>query len=271
MAICDDLVAVVTPKHIKCFAFSCDDGGKLSASQISEVSLSYSVGFADARFIEDATPPHPLNDLRVCIAGQNGLYLLHFSVDELRSRHLKPNPSCIFSQPLPSGINLYLASDTAVTFRPLIDACGTMSWFEGINEGDDSEEPLSFRTISHAMNARHGQHGEPPTPLIFRNSELPALYAMGVRDYDPGLGLAVFGNYFGELVLYNLGRSNISKITSCFGPLERNGPPPKYAAQQVRSSMRRFLLQHPPDTPTALRPNHIWLTLSVLRAFGTFT
>lgn len=191
MVICDGLVAVCTPKHIKCFALSCCKDGGLSASLVSEVPLSYSVGFADASFIEYDTPSRRPKDLLV--------------------------PCHIFSQPLPPDVDLYCTFDMPVTFHPSIDACGSISWHEGINKRDEAEKPLAFCATSLFHS---GEREDIQPSLKFTHPDLPALYAMGVRDYDPGLGLAIFGNYFGE-----------------FDELEPWDPPPRDTEQQVRSRL----------------------------------
>lgn len=98
-----------------------------------------------------------------------------------------------------------------ITFHPSIDACGSILGHEDVNKCDKAEKPLAFCATSLFHS---GEREDIPPPLKFTHLDLPALYAMGVRDYDPGLGLAIFGNYFGELTIYNPGRSNISKIAT---------------------------------------------------------
>lgn len=260
MAICDDLIVVVTPNRVKCFAFSCDSDGQPLAYLLKQITLSYSVGFADAKFIDSVAPGRSVEDLRVCVSGADGLYLLSFSSDELQSADSNPAASCIFSQPRPPGIGLSSASDVTVAFCPVIDAHGTISWYEGINNCE--ERPLSFCTISHSA-----ANGMPRTPLKFSHQELPALYGMGVRDYNPGLGLAVFGNYYGELVLFNLGCAKISKISAIVEKGIR-GAAPQNIVLPVSYGANHPTLHSFPDTLVAHSPGFLWPAIPILRPFG---
>lgn len=100
----------------------------------------------------------------------------------------------------------------AFMFCPSIDAYGSTSWFEGPNRSNGDNTPnITFRSTSHFIRPYRGAR----QPLTLDRLDLPSLSAMAVRDYDPGLGLAVFGNYYGELVLYNLGGSATWKIRTC--------------------------------------------------------
>lgn len=45
---------------------------------------------------------------------------------------------------------------------------------------------------------------------------MPALYGMGVFDYVGALGLAVFGNVFGELAVFDLSGTNVGGVVKCF-------------------------------------------------------
>lgn len=46
--------------------------------------------------------------------------------------------------------------------------------------------------------------------------EIPALYCMGVRDFDETRGLVVLGTAYGELNVYNLINSGHHKLDDCF-------------------------------------------------------
>lgn len=54
--------------------------------------------------------------------------------------------------------------------------------------------------------------------VVFKldHPDMPALYGMGVFDYDAALGLAVFGNMFGELAVFDLSGTNVKGVTQCF-------------------------------------------------------
>ena len=62
---------------------------------------------------------------------------------------------------------------------------------------------------------------ESAEPAVFHldHPELPAMYAAGVYDYDEGLGIGVFGNAYGELVLFNLTGIDPHRLVSCFLPI----------------------------------------------------
>ena len=53
----------------------------------------------------------------------------------------------------------------------------------------------------------------------FSGPDVPALYAMAVRDFDETRGLTVFGNAFGELALYDFSGSNHESISQCFAQI----------------------------------------------------
>ena len=55
-----------------------------------------------------------------------------------------------------------------------------------------------------------------PTPHTFYDTEMPALYAMSVRDHDETRGLIVFGNAFGELAVYDFSGSDPDALAECF-------------------------------------------------------
>ena len=57
---------------------------------------------------------------------------------------------------------------------------------------------------------------EQPTPQMFYEVDMPALYAMGVRYHDETRGLLLLGNAFGELALYDFSGSDPTAIADCF-------------------------------------------------------
>ena len=50
----------------------------------------------------------------------------------------------------------------------------------------------------------------------FSDLNLPALFAMSVRDFDETRGLLLVGNAFGELALHDFSGSDVADLSRCF-------------------------------------------------------
>ena len=86
-----------------------------------------------------------------------------------------------------------------------------------------------------------------PTVVKFRHAELPALYAMAVRDQDETRGLTVFANAFGELTLYDFSGSDATELEQCFLELSLPalGPTHPERVSTVRvDDLHPFLFAH---------------------------
>ena len=78
---------------------------------------------------------------------------------------------------------------------------------------------MSFETVYFPMTGSNGEREVPErgqTVVRFWDAEMPALYAMSVRDQDESRGLVAFGNAFGELSLYDFSGSPANDLEGCF-------------------------------------------------------
>lgn len=110
------------------------------------------------------------------------------------------------------------------TYHPKLGARGqTISWLRAPTSLKGG--PVTFATLKEGLLAKEcpAGGGYSTSELEFHiggdDPGMPAMYAMGVYDYDGGLGVAVFGNVYGELALCNVAGSDICTLESCFVPL----------------------------------------------------
>lgn len=98
-------------------------------------------------------------------------------------------------------------SKFSLAVRPMFSRdCEFLSWMEVC---DEVLPPImNFSTMPCGSQKQ----------VVFKldHPDMPALYGMGVFDYDAALGLAVFGNMFGELAVFDLSGTNVKGVTQCF-------------------------------------------------------
>lgn len=82
----------------------------------------------------------------------------------------------------------------------------------------DFLKSFAFATLLEGLPASPPSDGHSPIEptYILEHPDLPALYAACVYDYDDALGVAAFGNAYGELAVLNLGASDITLLSTSF-------------------------------------------------------
>lgn len=218
MALRGDLAVAVTPKKVHLFSVTHTGSVEEHVKHIRSFELAVSVGFADVRFVrttlKDGRCGH---EIRICLAGEDGLYLYGIAEEDFHTAGVQM--TSIWSLPrTPTG-------HEALPFCPAIDEDGTISWLEGHPKnplGINSKGPLlpiSFHTTTRRPLADKDTLATTFPAYELQDVELPAMYAMGVYHYDAGLGVAVFGNLYGELALVKFCDTSIRDLQACFEPI----------------------------------------------------
>lgn len=209
MDIKDDLVVAISPNAVQIFSLADILAAERETAQhLRKIELSVSVGFADVKILEPAPGFPPTEcEVRIALAGEEGIFLCSVVLGRTVESATSVGESLVLAwhQPVVAGL------DASYPMKPLIDSFGTVSWLESIIPEKETSpvHQFSFHTLSRRPKAPHPQSdGTLPHVYVLDRPELPALYAMGVYDYDASLGLAIFGNYYGEIVLFDLSGSS---------------------------------------------------------------
>lgn len=243
MDIGDDLVVAVSPDKVDVFAIV---GGvaaeEATVRHLRKIELKVSVGFADIKILEPPPgAPTSERELRLAIAGEGGVFLYSVALGPAGADTalIGNELAQVWHQPVvETG---FAEVDASYPFKPLIDPSGTISWLEAILPEKWTLPPrqLSFRTLSRRPNIPPPDGEDtPPHVFVLDHPELPALYAMGVYDYDASLGLAIFGNYYGETALFDLSGSytGTGALQRCFQPLTIPTQPTDCILPEVRGT-----------------------------------
>lgn len=149
--------------------------------------------------------------LQVCVTNLSGIELYSLKIAPLEeSLTMCFSKTNDISHPTTSTTALGDAPSlteprTRFITQPLLDGnSGTVSWVETLR--DLSPEQFPARLMVATLSTLAADHPSLRVVPCFRPSErdaAPALYALSVRDHDPGLGLLAIGNMIGELALYS--------------------------------------------------------------------
>lgn len=156
--------------------------------------------------------------LYLALSGDNGLFMYCCAKDKLRSEGPRDDLSYVWghqaaSTYLPEPAGPYYEDPFKLLFG---SKCSTISWLSGPR---DFDRPISFVTLPGGILKDNDiVHPQLAPVYELKHPDLPALYALGVYDYNETLGVAIFGNAFGELSLFNLAGLDIRKIEGCFVP-----------------------------------------------------
>lgn len=207
MAISEHTVAVVSPRRLRVFILQDDHVWALAQT----IDISHSIGYAAIQFLPPRVDPKTEvftnipTELRMAIAGQDGLFLYRIT------RPLDATAS--FQASL---VWDHTPGEREYAHYPVFgQGCESLSWIEG---SVTSIPELSFLTIRCDFETQADTFH--PTVLELGRSHMPAMYGMGVFDYDGVLGIAVFGNIFGDLVVVDLSGANVEAVTDCFEDLQ---------------------------------------------------
>ena len=109
----------------------------------------------------------------------------------------------------------------------------TISWFHAPGL---EWKPTAFMTATLPVSPSNAQAGGAPYSLC--GLDMPALYCMGVRDWDETQGILALGNAFGELVLYDFAGTNSARLDACFKSVDLSQDPEAVLLPQVRAFAR---------------------------------
>lgn len=220
MSMHNDVVVVVTACDMQSFRIHHEHTDTITAQQCGVFPLDYTVGSAQSLFYtrlpSDASPT-----LFVCICGFDGIFVYAISMDQLLAPQPDTGITTIWglteSADGPEASE-YDRSDDRI-FQPLFGKYSpTLSWLLASYR---QNRPIRFATLPICLQDRAPLDNSAASLPEYRldHADLPALYALGVYDYHEVMGLAVFGNAFGELVLFNIGGIDLSKSTDYLGTL----------------------------------------------------
>ncbi|KAK7679949.1 hypothetical protein QCA50_016895 [Cerrena zonata] len=124
----------------------------------------------------------------------------------------------------------------------------SISWIEG---DDDSDFTYTTRVASTGIRCCDQKN---PKPAVFKwhNENTPALYALGVYDFDEARGVLVLGNVFGELSILDFSGSDPHQFERC---LAESLKPSPYIKQELLPTAETSIESYPaPPFP------HFWDT-----------
>ncbi|KAI0075238.1 hypothetical protein K474DRAFT_1773431 [Panus rudis PR-1116 ss-1] len=148
---------------------------------------------------------HPASltpSFRIIITCEQGLYLYDVHVDvsrgylELSLRWHNP----------PFKDRNYTMYPVKPQFASTVN---TFSWLEAASYDHERYPRFAAATVPVGSS-------EPSFRFSMKDPDEGTQYAVGVRDYDEGRGAAVFGNAFGELVVYVFSGRSSPVLHSCF-------------------------------------------------------
>ncbi|CAL1697063.1 unnamed protein product [Somion occarium] len=186
MARWHNCIATITPKTLEIYLLNHDEQSHYAFWRA--VDLPRGVGSVSF-FSEDSNSP-----LRFCLSGYPGIFLYQVNCD-----------------PLDDQLSLMLLWSYCPEFaspRPLITFPSfgvtgqTLSWLS-----TPRHNRYQYCSFVAARLFHSDSEGLPPL-FELDDPNLPAQYLFGVRDFDEARGVAVFGNGFGELVLYDFSHSD---------------------------------------------------------------
>ncbi|CAL1698387.1 unnamed protein product [Somion occarium] len=200
----DDWIAVVRRQVVEVYILSPDEGGDYRFWR--SVNLPHKVGSAAFSPTVRRGPSNPKSPLRLCIACDDGMFVYQLDCN-ISAGSLSLVALWHYTAP---RTDKYIFEACQVSFG-VTD--GTVSWL--LSAPRSLEQPVTFATARIPVG---DSHATPPT-FDWYDDTMPGQYCMGVRDYDESRGIAVFGNAFGELALYDFSGSDASLFDGAFREL----------------------------------------------------
>ncbi|KAI0075220.1 hypothetical protein K474DRAFT_1676529 [Panus rudis PR-1116 ss-1] len=221
MAILDGFVAIIMRTKLAIFAMNSDDEARHTL--FLEAPISVPIGYAQLALLRDhsshLSPSTPRYLLHVCITGERGLYYYQAHFD-CNTTSLDLN--IMWGHCTKPRGSAKLQPGELITVKPEFGVYpGTLSWLE--HSFDDTTRLSTFTTINllnMMSDSSSGTEGHNIFTIV--DDALPDQHFMPVRDYDETRGIAVFGNGYGELALYDLSGTDPKQLEAC---LERVGFP----------------------------------------------
>lgn len=156
--------------------------------------------------------------LRACVADDEGLFVYSIPLGNILAAHTTISSYLVWSR----AARIFGYDYPFCIIRPRLGrSATTFSWIEGQGGTHHLSEitPMRFVTVTEALqDTDHPLHRQPPT-FVLSEIDMPALYAMSVRDYDDGLGLLAIGNMMGEVAVYNLAGDDVVSVGQCLQPI----------------------------------------------------
>ncbi|KAK7683176.1 hypothetical protein QCA50_013849 [Cerrena zonata] len=194
-------------------------------------ALEVSHGVGSASFLQirdecrDGFVPQPA-PLKLCITSSEGVFVYGVLCDPSNDV-LSLNSIWNFSGTITDN------HDPLFTKGTLGNIGGGVSWLHG--SGNSRHFPIKFATVRLPVGDGESQ----PSIFEWYDVSMPALYALGVYDYDEARGVLVLGNAFGELSLYDFSCSNPGIFSKCFAM--KLAPAP-YIGQTILPKVRETIL-----------------------------
>ncbi|CAL1698373.1 unnamed protein product [Somion occarium] len=200
----DDWIAVVRRQVIEVCILCPDEGGDYRFWR--SVDLPHKVGSAAFSPTICRDSSNSRSPLRLCIACDDGIFVYQLDCD-LSVGSLSLTILWHYTAP---RTDEYILEASQVSFG-VTD--GTVSFLLGAEE--NLEQPITFAMARIPVG---DSDAKPPT-FDWYDDTMPSQYCMGIRDYDESRGIAVFGNAFGELALYDFSGSDASLFEGTFREL----------------------------------------------------
>lgn len=195
MAFDGDYVGVLAPRKLSVMRRSHSVQNPIMYTTIASFPLSPQIGSAVMAFLQEDS--HTV--LKVCITNRRGIYIYSVRVDPC---HTTKSLQARFTRVAESGPSLAITNFRLIS-RPLIEAnFGIVSWLETILVFSPTLNLVRLMMETPGTSSVGSPTSQQCAPCLPPSErEIPALYALSVRDYDPGLGLLVIGNMIGELAI----------------------------------------------------------------------
>ena len=210
MAIHGDVVATVSPKKLEIYVLD-HDGNVCASRRIQHFELPYPFGFVALSF--DRVTHHMFERkprcavLRLFLNCGQELHLHELLIPpRLEDLHFRK----VWKQ---KAAGLSEAFNVGFGARP-----STLTWLGGKRR---DWEPVTFVTAFLPLGLTDDWENPDTAECVvkahtFSGSDLPALFAMSVRDFDETSGLLLVGNAFGELTLHAFSGSDVACLSQCF-------------------------------------------------------
>lgn len=216
MSVHKDVVVVVTACEVRSFRIRYDQAGIIAAQLCGVFRLDHTVGSAQSLFYRQR-PSDLSPTLFVCICGFDGVFVSTISMAQLLAPRSNTDITTVWSlaadrEEIENG-----GSDDELYQPHFGKYFPTLSW---LFNSYSKNRPIRFATLPvHLRNSPSDNAAAVLPESRLDQVDLPALYALGVYDYHEVLGLAVFGNAFGELALFNIGEIDLNKSSEYLTPL----------------------------------------------------
>ncbi|KAI0810865.1 hypothetical protein BC629DRAFT_1720723 [Irpex lacteus] len=156
--------------------------------------------------------------LRACVADDNGLFVYTIPLSYTLATHNNISSQLIWSR----AARVFGYDYPFCIIRPHLGrSATTFSWLEGHCGTFHLSEitPMRFVTITEELQDTDQSSSRQPPTFVLSEIDMPALYAMSVRDYDDGLGILAIGNIMGEVAIYSLAGDDVGSVGQCLRPI----------------------------------------------------